>query len=537
MKSTFSLFRSSSIYIARRKTALPVLSIAQRGLHQQFDIKNASCSNGDNTNSTSSNPPLSFPCIDKLASRTMALDSGPEPSYDKIVTGYEKFEYPHPFLLDHGGILPKFDIAYETWGTLNEKKDNAILIHTGLSASSHAKSHAKNTKPGWWEDFIGPGAHIDTNKFFVICTNVIGGCYGSTGPSSVDPADGERYATRFPIVTIYDMVRAQFKLLDHLGIEKLHASVGSSMGGMQSVAAAKLFPDRVKRLISISACVRSHPYSIALRHTQRQVLMADPNWNKGFYYKGIPPHIGMKLAREIATISYRSGPEWELRFGRKRAHENQSPALCPDFLIETYLDHQGERFCLQYDPNSLLYISKAMDIFDMSSSQFDKLQSQRKHNLSKLEEIVKKQQQLRNGSEADSSRIMAEACRSIVGHQSALEQTERDDLNDNHQQEVKNGESKRPLTTLSSSDPATQDLVQGMKGINMPTLVLGVQSDILFPVWQQKEIAECLRAAGNKRVTYYELDAMFGHDTFLIDRVSVGGAIKGHLELLEDNTT
>lgn len=176
---------------------------------------------------------MSFPCIDKLNSRTLELDSGPEPSYDKIVTGYEKFEYPYPFLLDHGGILPKFDIAYETWGTLNEKKDNAILIHTGLSASSHAKSHTKNTKPGWWEDFIGPGANIDTNKFFVICTNAIGGCYGSTGPSSIDPADGERYATRFPILTIFDMIRAQFKLLDHLGINKLHASVGSSMGGMQ----------------------------------------------------------------------------------------------------------------------------------------------------------------------------------------------------------------------------------------------------------------------------------------------------------------
>lgn len=176
---------------------------------------------------------MSFPCIDKLNSRTQELDNGPEPSYDNVVTGYEKFEYPHPFLLDHGGLLPKFDIAYETWGTLNDKKDNAILIHTGLSASSHAKSHAKNTKPGWWEDFIGPGAHIDTNKFFVICTNVIGGCYGSTGPSSVDPADSERYATRFPILTVFDMVRAQFKLLDSLGINKLHASVGSSMGGMQ----------------------------------------------------------------------------------------------------------------------------------------------------------------------------------------------------------------------------------------------------------------------------------------------------------------
>ncbi|KAL1930900.1 hypothetical protein VTP01DRAFT_10037 [Rhizomucor pusillus] len=464
--------------------------------------------NSSSKSSSSSNPPLSFPCIDKLNSRTAELDNGPEPSYDKVVTGYETFEYPHPFLLDHGGILPKFKIAYETWGKLNEKRDNAILIHTGLSASSHAKSHAKNMKPGWWEEFIGPGSYIDTNKFFVICTNVIGGCYGSTGPSSIDPADGERYATRFPIITIFDMVRAQFLLLDHLGIEKLHASVGSSMGGMQSIAAAHLFPDRIKRLVSVSACARSHPYSIALRHTQRQVLMADPNWNKGFYYKGVPPHIGMKLAREIATISYRSGPEWELRFGRKRAQENQTPALCPDFLIETYLDHQGERFCLQYDANSLLYISKAMDIFDMSRSATDALAEQRRRNAHKIDQILHKQQ--------------------TINQQSALE------MHDAAVVEPPETKKTRPaLTSLSQTDPAVQDLIDGMKGIKMPTLVLGAQSDILFPVWQQKEIAECLRASGNKHVTYYELDAMFGHDTFLIDRVSVGGAIKGHLELLE----
>ncbi|KAI7904299.1 homoserine O-acetyltransferase [Cokeromyces recurvatus] len=523
MRSSLLLIRTSCAHITRRTILYPILNITQRGIHQQNDLKNTTC-NFDNTATTSSNPPLSFPCIDKLASRTIELiDNGPEPSYDNIVTGYEKFKYPYPFLLDHGGILPNFDIAYETWGTLNEKKDNAILIHTGLSASSHAKSHAKNTKPGWWEDFIGPGAHIDTNKFFVICTNVIGGCYGSTGPSSIDPADGEHYSTRFPIITIFDMIRAQFKLLDYLGIDKLHASVGSSMGGMQSIAAAKLFPNRVKRLISISACARSHPYSIALRHTQRQVLMADPNWNKGFYYKGIPPHVGMKLAREIATISYRSGPEWEFRFGRKRANENQSPALCPDFLIETYLDHQGERFCLQYDPNSLLYISKAMDMFDMSSSVIDKLQRQREQNLPKVEEVLKKLDQIGN---EDRSQVMAEACRSVFGTQSALEGR-------NEIEETKEQKKKKRLTTLSS-DPATKDLVKGMKGINMPTLVLGVQSDILFPVWQQKEIAECLRAAGNHQVTYYELDTMFGHDTFLIDRVSVGGAIKGHLELLDE---
>lgn len=197
-----------------------------------------------------------------------------------------------------------------------------------------------------------------------------------------------------------------------------------------------------------------------------------------------------------------------MRFGRKRAQENQTPALCPDFLIETYLDHQGERFCLQYDANSLLYISKAMDIFDMSKSATDALKQQRKQNLHKLEAIDKHD------------------FATVVGNQSALE------MHDTPPTEPK-GKERPTLTTLAHTDPNVQDLVNGMKGITMPTLILGAQSDILFPVWQQKEIAECLRAAGNKRVTYYELDAMFGHDTFLIDKTSVGGAIKGHLELLD----
>lgn len=454
---------------------------------------------------TSSNPPLTFPCLDANKIRETSLDGGPEPLYEKIVTGYSVFHHSHPFLLDHGGILPEFNIAYETWGKLNADKSNAILIHTGLSGSSHAKSHSKNTSPGWWENFIGPGLDIDTDKFFVICTNVIGGCYGSTGPSSTDPADGEKYATRFPILTVMDMVRAQILLLDSLGIQRLHASVGASMGGMQSLAAGVLMPERVGRLITISACARSHPYSIALRHTQRQVLMSDPNWNRGFYYKGVPPHVGMKLAREIATISYRSGPEWERRFGRKRAQPDGSPALCPDFLIETYLDHQGERFCLQYDPNSLLYISKAMDLFALGASSLGAIQTRREANQGRLQEILASQSK---GASA------GEACRRVNG--SALDMRARSNEAEGH-----------------NNVDLVRDLVEGMSSIKMPTLVLGVQSDILFPVWQQKEIAECLRQAGNKEVTYYELDSIYGHDTFLIDRVSVGGAVKGHLELVD----
>ncbi|CAG8445375.1 10312_t:CDS:10 [Ambispora leptoticha] len=438
------------------------------------------------SNKKSSNPPLAFPCIDKMATRTRSLDGGPEPAYEKVVTGYSVYHHALPFLCDYGGVLPKLDIAYETWGELNSRKDNVILLHTGLSASSHAKSHELNVNAGWWENFIGPGLSIDTNKFFVICTNVIGGCYGSTGPGSIDPSNQERYATRFPLLTIFDMVRAQFLLLDHLGVNKLYASVGSSMGGMQSLAAAYLYPDRVSRLISISACARSHPYAIAMRHTQRQVLMADPNWNKGFYYNKIPPHTGMKLAREIATISYRSGPEWEQRFGRKRANEDELPALCPDFLIETYLDHQGERWCLQYDPNSLLYISKAMDLFDMYSTSLERLKRQREIPLS----------------------------------------TPPQHSNPNYRRRQKH------LSSLYTADTEElDDLVKGLSSIQIPALVLGVQSDILFPYWQQKEVAECLRMGGNKNVTYYELDSMYGHDTFLIDLTNIGSAVKGHLEL------
>jgi homoserine O-acetyltransferase len=240
------------------------------------------------------------------------------------------------------------------------------------------------------------------------------------------------------------MVRAQFLLLDHLGIDKLHASVGSSLGGMQSLQAAVLHPERVSRVVSISAAARTHPLSIALRHVQRRVLMSDPKWNGGNYYGGDLPTTGMKLARELATISYRSGPEWDQRFGHRRVDEKRPPDFCPDYLIESYLDHQGEQFVFKYDPNSLLYISKAMDMFDL-------------------------------------------------GHQHA-------------------------------------SLEEGMRAIQMPVLVIGVESDILFPVFQQREIAQTLRRVGNRFVTYYELDALFGHDTFLIDINSVGAAVKGHME-------
>jgi len=216
----------------------------------------------------------SFPCVDAHSareSRIMAESlTGPEPPYARPnPQSYNIYRCSDPLPLIYASPLPSFDIAYETWGTLTAAKDNAILLHTGLSASSHAASTLANPAKGWWENFIGPGKALDTDQFFIICTNVLGGCYGSTGPSSLNPSTGKPYATHFPMLSIFDMVRAQFSLLDHLGIRKLYASVGCSMGAMQSLAAGWMHPDRVTKLVSISGTARTSPGSIAMRFAQR----------------------------------------------------------------------------------------------------------------------------------------------------------------------------------------------------------------------------------------------------------------------------
>lgn len=470
----------------------------------------------------STNPAMRFPCLDKLEEKSELLKNqkpyydrsdvginlqqeNKDPVYGKVKSGFQLFESHKPLFLDYGGVLPNFKIAYETWGELNEDKSNAILIHTGLSASSHAHSSDVNKHPGWWEGFIGHNNPIlDTNKWFLICTNVLGGCYGSTGPASLDPADNMPYASRFPMLSVQDIVRAQHRLIsEHFGISRLYASVGCSLGGMQSLCYGQQFPDNVRKIVSVSGCARSHPSSIAMRHVQRQVLMADPNWNRGFYYstpdqpRRILPHIGMKLAREIATVTYRSGPEWESRFGTERLDDEKAPVLCPDFLIETYLDHQGEKFSLEYDANSFLYLSKTMDLFDLSQSHL--LRSQRKR-----QEMQRLYQS--NGTVAEGSSISS-----------------------------KPHKMKRRRTT--SREEAREDLARGMTPLlDKEVLVVGVRSDGLMPYWQQREIYELLGGDQNNKLKYTELeesDSLYGHDTFLLDLEHVGGSIGRFLR--EDN--
>ncbi|KAA1066378.1 hypothetical protein PGT21_029524 [Puccinia graminis f. sp. tritici] len=419
----------------------------------------------------------------------------------KMGTGYQIYHHSTPFKLDYGQSLPSFDLAYEVWGKLSERKDNVLLLHTGLPASSHAKSHEEDPSPGWWEKFIGYGSDypIDLDRYFVVCCNPLGSSFGSTAPKSINPLTGQRYGTDFPVVSIFDMVRAQFKLLDYLGLDQVYASIGSSMGGMQSIAAAWLEPERINRVVSISGCGRIGPAGIAIRYAQRSVLMADPNWNNGFYYDSSPPHLGMKLARQVAAVTYGSRQEWERRFGRRKrpvtdqeAHSVLSPpTLSAEFLMETWLDYSAEQFCLKYDANSWLYVSKAMELFDMTVEGLNQLKKYRAGSPSLSELSVSDQE---NG--------VANVSPSFCHHNIVAS-----------------------LSQTFQKFRSTQEF-----------LIVGVQTDVLFPVGQQRDLAEAIRSCASSSpqqkapsVTYVELDSPFGHDAFLIDLKAVGGAVRGFL--------
>ena len=338
---------------------------------------------------------------------------------------------PSPFPLLRGGELVGAVVAYETWGTLCAERDNAILIVTGMSPSAHAASGPLDRSPGWWEPMIGRGRTLDTDRYFVICVNSLGSCKGSTGPASPHPEDGKPYRLRFPAISIEDIADGAAQVATDLGVSRLRAVMGPSMGGMTTLAMALRHPALCPNIVVMSCAARSGDFAIALRSLQRQIVRADPGWNGGNYEHSIDVASGMGLARKLGVATYRSPQEWRERFGRDRLPERDPDPFASEFQIESYLDAHARRWAGGFDPASYLYLSRAMDWFDL----------------------------------ADYGGTVEAGCRRM-----AVEHA----------------------------------------------LVIGVASDILFPVEQQEEIAEALTAAG-ARVDFQSLPSIQGHDAFLVD--------------------
>lgn len=350
---------------------------------------------------------------------------------------------PGPFEMRLGGSLPDVQIAYETWGEPNSTRSNGILIFTGLSPSAHAASSAEDPAPGWWEDMVGPGRPIDTHRWFVICVNSLGSCFGSTGPASPDPANGQPWRLRFPVLTVEDIARGGAEVVRALKLETLAAVIGPSLGGMTAHAFCATFPGVARSLVSISSAARSATFAIALRSLQREMIRRDPAWMAGNYPVDAPPVAGMRLARKLGMITYRSAKEWQMRFGRERmpAERKSGDPFAIDFEIESYLEAHAQKFVGQFDANCYLYISRSMDLFDLTE-----------HGGS-VEAALKR---------------------------SKLKQA----------------------------------------------LVIGVETDLLFPLTQQQELADALTAA-NVVTEFAPLPSIQGHDSFLVDmdrfRPAVGG--------------
>jgi homoserine O-acetyltransferase len=344
---------------------------------------------------------------------------------------------PDPFSLYRGGTLRGARIAYESWGRLNAARDNAILLYTGLSPSAHAAATAADPSPGWWQRMIGASLAIDTSRYFVMCVNSLGSCFGSTGPASINPATGERYRLDFPEVAVEDIARAGFEAARALGIERLAVAMGASLGGSVVTALAALYPQAARRLISISGSAAASPFAIALRSVQREAILRDPDWQGGNYAPSHPPRNGMRVARKLGTITYRSATEWRGRFGRDplAGLALSADPFAPRFAVEGYLEAQAERFTRIYDPNCYLYLSRAMDRFDLAE----------------------------------------------------------------------HGGSNRAALAASGRDGGLERV-----------LVIGVESDFLYPIHEQAAIAEAFEQAGvNTRFT--RLPSIEGHDAFLVD--------------------
>ena len=286
-----------------------------------------------------------------------------------IPAGSRFHSLPSPFPMKRGGALIGARIAYETWGVLNPARDNAILILTGLSPDAHAAASDANPEPGWWEAMLGPGKSIDSNRWFVVCVNSLGSCKGSTGPASINPATSEPYRLDYPELSLEDVADAAASVVAALGIERLACVIGNSMGGMSALAYLLRHPGSAGSHINICGSARALPFSIAIRSLQREAIRLDPAWNNGDYDDAHYPEAGMRMARKLGVITYRSALEWDGRFGRVRLDSDRRVDEDPfglEFEVESYLEGHARRFVRRFDPNCYLYLSRSMDWFDMA---------------------------------------------------------------------------------------------------------------------------------------------------------------------------
>ncbi|HEY1492746.1 MAG TPA: homoserine O-acetyltransferase [Steroidobacteraceae bacterium] len=276
---------------------------------------------------------------------------------------------PDPFPMWRGGVLHQARAAYETWGTLNAARDNAILIFTGLSPSAHAAASPEDPAEGWWQGMIGPNLAIDSNRFFIICVNSLGSPFGSTSPASNDPATGKPYRLGFPDLSVEDIARAGYETVRALGITRLDTVMGPSLGGMVVLAYAAQFPGAARRLLCISGTAAAAPFAIALRSIQREAITNDPAWRGGEYSADAPPVTGQRLARKLGTVTYRSAAEWQVRFGRApiRADMKRHDPFASEFAVQGYLESLARRFVSAFDANCYLYLSRSMDRFELAA--------------------------------------------------------------------------------------------------------------------------------------------------------------------------
>lgn len=361
------------------------------------------------------------------------------------------YRIPHPLPLDSGQVLDGAEIAYETYGMLAPDASNAVLVCHALTGDQYlASPHPITGKPGWWERMVGPGKPIDTDRHFVICANVIGSCLGSTGPASLD-ADGEPYAMRFPVITIRDMVRGLVALLDGLGIDQLHAVVGGSMGGMQALSLAANWPTRAARVLVIASTARHSAQNIAFHEVGRQAIMADPAWAEGNYYDSdAKPDNGLAVARMAAHITYLSEAGLTEKFGRRLQDRPdgskgaKSFGFDADFQVESYLRYQGSGFTRRFDANSYLYITRAMDYFDIAEEHGGKL-------------------------------------------------------------------------------------ADAFRGTQARFCMVSFDTDWLYPTAESRHVVHALNAAGAK-VSFVELSAPHGHDSFLLEHDQLDRVVKGFVE-------